>query len=194
MIAGAAGGGTYLLVSRSPAPTASSTTPTPLPATALPLPSVSAPASSGEPPVDPATDCGGGSPVDAYAAAATADICRVLTPLAAMDPVCASPAGLSCESAARDLALAAEGALADIGGQHPVTSGEKAADAELRTAFRDYATAGAEIAEGIAGGDHDLALRGVRGADPGDRGVERRRSGSRRRLTVSAAGGRPPPG
>jgi hypothetical protein len=170
LIAAAAGAGAYLLVSRPFTGPATATpgpaTATPSPATPLPLPAISAPPSSGELPIEPATDCGGGSPADAYAAAAAADVCRVLTPLAAMDPVCATPAGPSCESAARDLALAAEASLADIRGRHPVTAGEKAADPELRAAFGDYATAGADVAVGIAEGDHALAVRGVDALTP----------------------------
>jgi len=157
VLACAAGGGAYLLVSNS------STTPataTPGTATPLPLPSVSAPATSGEPPIQPAADCSGGTPSDAYTAAAFAAICQVLTPLAAMDPTCASVSGVGCESAARELAVAAEGSLTSIRAQSPVTAAEKAADPELRTAFRDYATAGADIAEGIADGDRALAVKG----------------------------------
>lgn len=163
LIAAAAGVGAHLLFSGAPAPTAGTA---PGAATPLALPSVSASASSGEPPIDPGVDCSGGGSADAYSAAATADICRVVTPLAAMDPVCASSAGVSCESAARDLALAAEASLSDIREQHPLTAGEKAADPELRTAFRDLATAGADIAEGIAGDDHALALHGVSALTP----------------------------
>jgi hypothetical protein len=161
VIAGAAGVGAYLLVSGGASrPTAATPTPAPATATPLPLPDISAPAISGEPPIQPA-DCSGGSPPDAYTAAAFADICQVLTPLAEMDPACATASGLSCESAARALALAAEASLTDIRAQTPVTAAEKAADPELRTAFRDDATAGADLAEGIADGDAALAAKGL---------------------------------
>lgn len=147
----------YLLVSRPVSP------PTPVAGTATPapLPSVSAPATSGEPAIQPAVDCSGGSPPDAYTGAAITDICDVLVPLAAMDPACTVTPGTTCEAAAVELTQAAEAALTDIRGRHPVTAGEKTADTELRAAFQDYATAGDDLSKGIAKGSSSLEAKGM---------------------------------
>jgi hypothetical protein len=93
--------------------------------------------------------------------AAVQDICRVLAPIAAMDPACAGTPGTSCESAARQLNQAAEAALKDIQSRHPVTAGEKAADPHLRAAFQDYVTAGDEISRGVATSTLPLETKGM---------------------------------
>jgi hypothetical protein len=157
-IAVGAGGGAYLLASRaSPSsPTGATRTATP-----VPLPSGAPISTSGEPPVQPATDCSGGSSLDSYMAAAVRDICQVLIPIAAMDPACAGTPGAGCESAARELNQAAEAALNDLRGRKPITAGERAAGPHLKAAFQDYATAGAEISEGVAGGSSSLMSEGM---------------------------------
>ena len=148
MVALAAGAGGYLLVDRSssPGPSAATHTPTPLPVS-------STPSGGGEPPIQAGVDCSGGSPPDAYTAAAVKDICDVLVPLAAMDPACTGTPGAACESAAGELDRVASAALADIRDHHPATAAEVAADPHLRTAFRDYATAGTDLATGVADGE-----------------------------------------
>ena len=156
-IATGAAEGAYLLVSRAPAgPATGASTATP-----VPLPSVSAPATSGEPPIQPEVDCSGGSPPDAYTGAAIKDICDVLIPIAAMDPACAGTPGASCEAAARQLNQAAEAALTNIRSQHAVTAAEKAADLHLRAAFQDYATAGADLSQGVSEGSRSLESKGL---------------------------------
>ena len=153
-----AGGGAYLLVSRvSPgSPNGTSGTATP-----LPLPSGSTIPASGEPPIQPAVDCSGGSSLDSYMAAAVKDICQVLIPIAAMDPACAGTPGAGCESAARQLSQAAEVALMDIGARKPGTAGERAAGPHLKAAFQDYVNAGTEISEGVATGSRSLESKGM---------------------------------
>ena len=157
-IAVVAGGGAFLIASRvspSPRATAAATpTPTPPPSFA-PIPA------SGEPPIQPATDCSGGSSFDGYMAAAARDVCQVLIPIAAMDPACAGTPGAGCESAARELNQAAEAALNDIGGRKPLTAAERAAGPHLKAAFQAYATAGTEISEGIADGRSSLVSEGM---------------------------------
>ena len=156
-VAAVAGVGGYLLVDRSPGgPSAATGTPTPLPATAS-----STPSGGGEPPIQPGVDCSGGSPADAYTAAAVKDICDVLVPLAAMDPSCAGTPTAACASAASELDRVASAALADIRNHHPATAGEVAADPYLRAAFRDYAAAGADLAAGVADADRSLQTRGT---------------------------------
>jgi len=158
VLAAVAGGGAYLLVSRaSPgSPTSGTGTSTP-----LPVPSGSTIPTSGEPPIQPASDCSGGSSLDSYMAAAVSDICQVLIPIAAMDPGCTGTPGAGCEGAARQLNLAAKAALKDIGGRKPVTAGERAAGPHLKAAFQDYANAGAEIAQGVATGNRSLENEGL---------------------------------
>jgi len=155
VVALAAGAGGYLLVDRSssPGPSAATHTPTPLPVS-------STPSGGGEPPIQAGVDCSGGSPPDAYTAAAVKDICDVLVPLAAMDPACTGTPGAACESAAGELDRVASAALADIRDHHPATAAEVAADPHLRTAFRDYATAGTDLATGVADGSPGLEARG----------------------------------
>lgn len=119
------------------------------------------PSGSGEPPIQVGVDCSGGSPPDAYTAAAVKDICDVLVPVAAMDPTCAGTPAAACESAARELEQVATAALADIRNHHPSSAGEVAADPYLQAAFRDYATAGADLDSGVADGDPSLEARGT---------------------------------
>ena len=153
-----AGGGAYLLVSRTPpgSPTSSTSTATP-----VPLTSGSTTPTSGEPPIQPAADCTGGSSTDGYMAAAVHDICQVLIPIAAMDPACAVTPGAGCESAAHQLNQVAEAALKDIGARKPVTAGERLAGPQLKAAFQDYANAGAEISKGVATGSRSLESDGL---------------------------------
>ena len=154
-VAALAGAGGYLLVDHaSSGPSAATRTPTPLPVS-------STPSGGGEPPIQVGVDCSGGSPPDAYTAAAVRDICDVLVPLAAMDPSCAGTPTAACQSAAGELDQVATAALADIRNHHPATAGELAADPYLRAAFRDYATAGADLASGVADGDRALEVRGT---------------------------------
>jgi hypothetical protein len=153
-----AGGGAYLLVSRASPGSPNGTSGT---ATPVPLPSGSTIPTSGEPPIQPAVDCSGGSSPDSYMAAAVNDICQVLIPIAAMDPACAGTPGAGCESAARQLSQAAEVALKDIAARKPVTAGERAAGPHLKAAFQDYANAGTEISEGVATGSRSLESKGM---------------------------------
>ena len=155
-VAAAAGVGGYLLFDRASTtgPSAATGTPTPLPVSGTP-------SGGGEPPIQAGVDCSGGSPPDAYTAAAVKDICDVLVPLAAMDPSCAGTPTAACESAAGELDQVASAALVDIRDHHPATAGEVAADPYLRTAFRDYAAAGADLAAGVADGDRSLQARGT---------------------------------
>lgn len=154
-IAAVAGVGGYLLVDRgSSGPSIATGTPPPLPVS-------STPSGGGEPPIQVGVDCSGGSPPDAYTAAAVKDICDVLVPLAAMDPSCAGTPAAACESAAGELDRVASAALVDIRNQHPATAGEVAADPHLRAAFRDYAAAGADLATGVADGDRSLEAKGT---------------------------------
>lgn len=127
----------------------------------MPLPSGSTAPTSGEPPIQPATDCTGGSSTDSYMAAAVKDICRVLIPIAAMDPACAGTPGAGCESAARELNQVAAAALKDLGARKPVTAGERTAGPHLKAAFQDYAKAGAEISKGVATGSRSLESDGL---------------------------------
>jgi hypothetical protein len=155
VVAALAGVGGYLLVDRgSGGPSAATGTPTPLPVS-------STPSGDGEPPIQVGVDCSGGSPPDAYTAAAVKDICDVLVPLAAMDPTCTGTPAAACRSAAAELDRVATAALADIRTHHPVTADEVAADPHLRAAFRDYAAAGADLASGVAEGDRSLEARGM---------------------------------
>ena len=152
------GGGAYLLVSRASPGTPTGSTGT---ATPVPLPSGSTIPTPGEPPIQPAADCSGGSSLDSYMAAAVTDICQVLIPIAAMDPACAGTPGAGCESAARQLNQTAEAALKDIGARKPVTAGERAAGPHLKAAFQDYANAGTEISKGVATGSRSLESDGL---------------------------------
>ena len=152
------GGGAYLLVSRASPGTPTGSTGT---ATPVPLPSGSTIPTPGEPPIQPAADCSGGSSLDSYMAAAVTDICQVLIPIAAMDPACAGTPGAGCESAARQLNQTAEAALKDIGARKPVTAGERAAGPHLKAAFQDYANAGGEISKGVATGSSSLESEGL---------------------------------
>ena len=152
------GGGAYLLVSRASPGTPTGSTGT---ATPVPLPSESTIPTPGEPPIQPAADCSGGSSLDSYMAAAVTDICQVLIPIAAMDPACAGTPGAGCESAARQLNQTAEAALKDIGARKPVTAGERAAGPHLKAAFQDYANAGGEISKGVATGSSSLESEGL---------------------------------
>jgi hypothetical protein len=152
------GGGAYLLVSRASPGTPTGSTGT---ATPVPLPSGSTIPAPGEPPIQPAADCSGGSSLDSYMAAAVTDICQVLIPIAAMDPACAGTPGAGCESAARQLNQTAEAALKDIEARKPVTAGERAAGPHLKVAFQDYANAGTEISKGVATGSRSLESEGL---------------------------------
>jgi hypothetical protein len=150
----AAGGGGYLIASRA-------SSGSPAGGTGASTPSGSSIPAAGEPPIQPASDCSGGSSLDSYLAAAVRDICQVLIPIAAMDPACTNDPGAVCRRAASRLTQVAEAALQDIQGRKPVTAAERAAGPHLTAAFRDYANAGAEIAAGVATGSRALEDQGL---------------------------------
>jgi len=128
-------------------------TPTPSPS---PAPSPTA----GELPIVPSVDCTGSAPTG-FSGAADQAVCTVLTPLGAMDEACAASEGTACESAARQLSQAAGSALQQVEAQTPVGSAEKTASSDLRSSFKDYATAGNEIASGIDDGNASLVTKGM---------------------------------